>query len=164
MLEDGHALEVPAVALATNVSDIKDSSCANVTSSNVFKSAYLFPLEIPLQFVPGVSTVSQVLELIQKQLGLDGNKRATRRDGKPFQFVLQPSTKHLKKMEENWIISCSILKYMKVPAPKYGMVITICTPGSLDRKELYEVSISDYPSYSYHDFKFMKVRANQKQK
>ena len=40
----------------------------------------------------------------------------------------------------------------------------ICTLGSLDRKELYEVSISDYPSCSCPNFKFMKVRANWKWK
>ena len=95
---------------------------------------------------------------------MDGDKRPTRRNGKPFQFVSQPSAEHLKKMEKTRSISCSILKYVKVPAPRYGVIITICSPGSLDRKELYEVSILDYPSCSYPDFKFMKVRANQKRK
>ena len=65
-------------------------------------------------------------------------------------------------MEENRSISCAIMKYVKVPVPVYGVVITIYTLGSLDRKELYEVSISNYPSYSCPDFKFMKVRANRK--
>ena len=41
-------------------------------------------------------------------------------------------TEHLKKMEETRSISCSILKYVKVLAPGYGVVITIYTSGSLD--------------------------------
>ena len=95
---------------------------------------------------------------------MDSDKRPTRRDGKPFWFVSHPSTKHLKKMEETWSISCSILKYVKVPTSGYGVVITICTLGSSNRKELYEVFILDYPSCSCPNFKFMKVRANRKQK
>ena len=53
---------------------------------------------------------------------------------------------------------------MKVPSLEYGVVMTICTPGSVERKELYEISISDYPSCSCPDFKFKKARANQKRK
>ena len=85
-------------------------------------------------------------------------------DGNPFLFVFQPSNEQLKKMEENQSISCTILKYVKVSVPGYGVVITICTPGSLDRKELYEVSISDYPSHYSPNLKFMKIRANRKRK
>ena len=95
---------------------------------------------------------------------LDGDKHPTMQDVKPFRFVSHPSREHLKKMEENQSISCTIMKYMKVPVSGYGVVITICTPGSLNRKELYEVSISDYPSCSCPDFKFMKIRANRKRK
>ena len=163
-LDDGPALEVPLIAPANDVPNVKDSTCVNVTSSNVPKSAYVFPPEIPLQFVSGVSTRSWSSGLLHKQSGLGGNKRSTRRDEKPFWFVSQPSTKHFKKMEETESISCSILKYVKVPTPEYGVVITICTSGSLDRKELYEVSISDYPSCSCPNFKFMKVTANWKWK
>ena len=159
VLDDG-----PTFTPANDVPNVKDSSCVNVTSSDVPKSAYIFPSEILLQFVPDVSTRSQSSGLFQWQSRLEGNKHPTRQDGKPFRFVPQPSTEHLKKMEETRSISCSILKYVKVPTPRYGVVITICTLGSLDQKELYEVSISDYPSYSYPDFKFMKVRANRKRK
>ena len=95
---------------------------------------------------------------------LDGDKRPTMWDDKPFRVVSQPLREHLKKMEENQSISCTIMKYVKVPVPGYGVFITICTPSSLDRKELYEISISDYPSCSCSDFKFMKVRANRKRK
>ena len=67
-------------------------------------------------------------------------------------------------MEDNRSIDCKILKYVKVPTPEYGVVLTICTPNSLDRKSLYDVCISDYPSCSCSDFKFMKSRANQRRK
>ena len=117
-----------------------------------------------MQFAPGVSTRSRSSGLFQRLSGLDSDKRPSRRDGKPFQFESQPSTEHLKKMKETWSISCSILKYVKVPVPGYRVVITICTPGSLDQKELYELSILNYPSCSCPDFKFMKVRANRKRK
>ena len=160
----GLVLEVPALAPTNDISNVKDSNCVNVTSSDVPKSAYVFPSEILLQFVPGVSTRLWSFGLFQRQSRLDGHKRPTRWDGKPFWFVPQPSTKHLKKMEETQSISCSILKYVKVPVLGYGVVITIYTSGSLDRKELYEVSISDYSSCSCSDFKFMKVRANRKRK
>ena len=164
VLDDGPALQVRSGSPTNDVHNVKDSTCVNVTSSDVPTTAYVFPSEIPLQFVPSVSTRSRSSSLFQRQSGLDGNKHPTRRDGKPFWFVSQPSTKHLKKMEETRSISCSILKYVKVPAPEYGVVITIYTPGSLDRKELYEVSISDYPLCSCPNFKFMKVRANRKRK
>ena len=164
VLDDGPAFEVPLGSPANDVHNDKDSTYAKDTSSDVPTTAYVFPSEIPLQFAPGVSTRSRSCGLFQRLSGLDGDKRPLRQDGKPFWFVSQPSTKHLKKMEETRSISCSILKCVKVPAPRYGVIITICTPGSLDRKELYEVSILDYPSCSCPDFKFMKVRANRKRK
>ena len=164
VLDDGPALQVPLGSPANDVYNGKDSACAKDTSSDVPTTAYVFLSEIPLQFAPGVSTRSRSSGLFQRLSGLNGDNRPSRQDGKPFQFVSQPSTEHLKKMEETWSISCSILKYVKVPASGYGVVITIYTPGSLDRKELYEVSISDYPSCSCLDFKFMKVRANRKRK
>ena len=132
VMDEGFALEVPTFTLAHDVPNVKYSSCINVTSSDIPKSAYVFPSKIPLQFVPGVSTRSRSSSLFQKQSRLDGDKRPTRKDGKPFWFVPQPSTEHLKKMEETRNISCSILKYVKVLAHEYGVVITMCTPVSLD--------------------------------
>ena len=164
VLDDGPALQIRLGPPANDVHNGKDSTCANDTSSDVPTTAYVFPLEIPLQFAPGVSTRSRSSGLFQRQSGLDGDKPPSRQYEKPFRFVSQPSTKHLKKIEDTRSISCSILKYVKVQAPGYGVVITICTPGSLDRKELNEVSILDYPSCSCPDFKFMKVRANRKRK
>ena len=66
-------------------------------------------------------------------------------DGKPFQFVAQPSSEHLKKMEDNRGIDYKILKYVKVPSLGYRVVLTIYTPNSLHCKSLYEVCILDYP-------------------
>ena len=80
-----------------------------------------------------------------------------------FGLFSQLSNEHLK-MEDNQSISCTILKYVKVPVPGYGVVITICTPSSLDRKELYEISILDYPSCFCPKLKFMNVGANRKWK
>ena len=50
-------------------------------------------------------------------------------------------------------INCTIMKYVKVPTLGFGVVMTICTSGSVDRKELYEVLISNYPACSYPNFK-----------
>ena len=68
--------------------------------------------------------------------------------------------KHLKKMEDNITIDYKILKFVKVPIPRYGVVLIVCPPNSIDQKTPYEVSILDYPSYSCLDFKFMKSREN----
>ena len=65
-------------------------------------------------------------------------------------------------MEDNRSIDCKILKYVKVPTPRYGVVLTIYMPNSLDCKSLYNVCISNYPSCSCPDFKFMKSRANRR--
>ena len=56
------------------------------------------------------------------------------------------------------------MKYVKVPSPGYGIVLTLCTSGFVERKELYEVSISNYPSCSCPDFKFIKAQASWKRK
>ena len=83
-----------------------------------------------------------------------------------FRFVPHPSTDHLKKMDENKKLNCTILKYVKVPSPGYEVVLTVITPGSLDKKELYEVSISNFLAYTCKHFKFMSTRAlgNKKHK
>ena len=52
-----------------------------------------------------------------------------------------------------------MLKYVRVPSP-------IITRGSLDRKELYEVLISNFPTCNYKHAKFMSTRSfgNKKHK
>ena len=69
-------------------------------------------------------------------------------------------------MDANKELDCIILKYVRVSIPGYGVVLTILTLGSLDRKELYEVSISSFPLCSYKDFKYMSTRGlgNKKHK
>ena len=69
-------------------------------------------------------------------------------------------------MVEHRKLECTIVKYMKVSGPGYEVVITIITLGSLDKKELYEVSISNFLRCSYKNFKFMSTRAlgNKKHK
>ena len=95
---------------------------------------------------------------------MDGDKRPTLRDGRPIQSVSHLLPNHLKKMDDNRSISCTIMKYVKVPSPGYGIVLTLCTLRSVERKQLYEVSISNYPSCSCTDFKFMKAKTNRKHK
>ena len=118
----------------------------------------------PLKFNLGHPRSSMMSLRNQLEASLDGDKRPTIRDGRPIRFVSRSSPDHLKKMESSRSISCSIMKFVKVPSPSYGIVLTLCTPGSVERKELYEVSISNYPSCSCPDFKFMKARANRKRK
>ena len=164
VLEDRVELVVPPVGPISDVSPSRDPATIEGNSGKLPRDAFGFAPDISLQFAPGHSRLRWVPDLIPVNSTLDGDKRPSMRDGKPFRFVSQPSREHLKKMEENRSISCTIMKYVKVPVPRYGVVITICTLGSLNRKELYEISISDYPSCSCPDFKFMKVRANRKQK
>ena len=73
-----------------------------------------------------------------------------------FRFVPHPSADRLKKMDEHRKLDCTILKYVKVPSPGYGAVLTIITHGSLD-KELYKVSTSNFPACTYKHFKFMST-------
>ena len=164
VLDDALELVVPPIGPISDVSRSHDPTTIEDTPGKLPRDSFGFSPDISLQFAPGHSRVRGIPDLIPMNSALDGDKRPTMRDGKPFRFVSQPSREHLKKMEENRSISCTIMNYVKVPVPEYGVVITICTPGSLDRKELYEISISDYPSYSCSDFKFMKVRANRKRK
>ena len=95
-------------------------------------------------------------------LSLNGNKYLTLWNGKPFQFVFKSSVGHLKKIEDHKDINCMVMKYVKVPSLEYGVVMTICTLKSIERKKLYEVSILNYPSCSCLYSKFTKVRANWK--
>ena len=66
-------------------------------------------------------------------------------------------------MDANRELDCTIFKYVKVPIPRYVAVLTILTLGSLDEKELYEVSISNFPFCNCKDFKYMSTRALGKQ-
>ena len=151
VLDDGEALLSAPISGGNPGRSDPRPSCERTTvmptASKVVVPESPFPFDAPFNAVRSRSMP-------------DGDKHPSTRDGKPFRFVVQPSSEHLKKMEDNGSIDCKILKYVKIPTLGYGMVLTICTPNSLDRKSLYDVCISNYPSCSYPDFKFMKSRAN----
>jgi hypothetical protein len=56
-------------------------------------------------------------------------------------------------------IECTIVKYLKVPPPGYGIVYTIYTPSSIAKQQLYEVTIGDFPACTCIDFISMKTNA-----
>ena len=70
-----------------------------------------------------------------------------------------PSVDHILKMESSRSIECTVLKSIMVPEPGYGVVFTIITPGSILRKKLYEVIISDFPSCTCKGFRYMCASA-----
>ena len=124
----------------------------------------LFPPKTIFKFAPSLLRIQRNGFLSGNKSTADGDKCPTIRDGRPCHYVSQPSRKHLKKMLKSKGVDCIIVKYIMVPSPEYGVVLTICTSGSFEKKELYEVSISDFPACSCPCFKFMKVRANWKRK
>ena len=75
-----------------------------------------------------------------------------------FRFEPLPSSDHIFKMESSKVIDCTILKSMLVSEPGYGVVFTLHTPGSI-LKELYEVTISNFPACTYRDFRYMCTSA-----
>ena len=101
---------------------------------------------------------------VEVQEGCDGDKHPSMRNAKKFQFVPHPSADHLKKMDEHRKLDCTILKYVKVSSPRYGAMLTVITLGSLDKKELYEVSISNFPACTCKPFKFISTRALRNKK
>ena len=89
----------------------------------------------------------------------DGDKRPKHRSGKLFRFVAVPSTDHILKMESSSFIECTILKSMKAPERGYGIVFTVITRGSISKKVLYEVSISDFLACTCRGFRYMCASA-----
>ena len=82
----------------------------------------------------------------------DNDTRPKHRSGKLFRFIAVPSVDHILKMESSFSIDCTILKSMKVSEPDYGVVFTVITPGSISKKVMYEVTISDFPTCTYRGF------------
>ena len=119
-------------------------------SPPIFASAP-FPVDLDIQSLHPVGISSPVIP--------DDDKRPKHRSGKLFRFVAVPSTDHILKMESSSSIECTILKSMKVPEPDYGIVFTVITPGSISKKVLYEVSISDFPAYTCRGFRYMCASA-----
>ena len=82
----------------------------------------------------------------------DGDKRPKHQSGKLFHFVPLPSSDDILKMESSNVIDCSVLKSMVVPEPGYGVVFTLHISGSILKKELYEVTISNFPACTCRGF------------
>jgi hypothetical protein len=94
-----------------------------------------------------------------------GDYCPTMRENKAFWFVADPSLEHLSKMAKSLDSDCTVVKFLKVPAPSYGIVYTVHTPGSVAKQQLYEVTISDFPACKCLDFISMKsytLRNSQK--
>ena len=96
----------------------------------------------------------------------DGDGRPKFRNRKLFLFVAVPSPNHILKMESSKFIDFTILKLLKVPNPGYGVVFTVIMPGSILKKELYEVIISNFPTCTCSGFQYMcaSVLGNPKKK
>ena len=166
VLEDGIAKVDGESQSGTELPSTKVISGMGTSPVDVPKSSFLSIPPSTLKFSPGPSSDREGLFAFKVLEGSDGDKRPSIRNGKAFRFVPHPSSDHLKKMEEHRKLNCTILKYVKVPSPGYGAVLTVITPGSLDKKELYEVSISNFPACTCKSFKFMCTRAlgNEKHK
>ena len=146
VLEDGHTLQNPAPSPFTTVVSLNDVDVGDaITVKDPPTATFSLP-DVALQFNPSLSRDKAIPLSEHNYPAVDGDKCPTLRDGKPIRFVSQPSAEHLKKMEDHKNISCLLMKYIKVPSPGYGIVMTICILGSAEQKELYEVSILDYPS------------------
>ena len=65
-----------------------------------------------------------------------------------------PSTDHIFKMECSKSIDCTILKSLKDPEPRLGVVFWVITPGSI-LKECYEVMISAFLACTCKGFWYM---------
>ena len=141
VLEDGIAKVDGESKSGTELPSTKVISGMGTSPVDVPKSSFLSIPPSALKFSLGPSSDREGLFAFKVLEGGDGDKRPSIRNGKAFRFVPHPSTDHLKKMEEHRKLDCTILKYVKVPSPGYGAVLTVITPGSLDKKELYEVSI-----------------------
>ena len=99
--------------------------------------------------------------LCQEQLGpwILRNIRPIVREEQSFRFVPQPSSKHFARMDWTKIIECTIVKYLKVPLPGYGIAYTVPTPGSIAKQQPYEVTIGDFQACTCIDFISMKASA-----
>ena len=165
VLEDGIVKVDGESQSGTELPGTKVISRIGTNPRDVPKSSFLSIPPLALKFSPRLSSDREGLFAFKVQEGGDGDKRPSIHNGKVFRFVPRPSTDHLKKMEEHTKLDCTILKYVKVPSPGYGAVLTVIIPGSLD-KELYEVSMSNFLACTYKSFKFMCTRAlgNKKHK
>ena len=112
----------------------------------------LIPLSAPIDIEP------MVLVPVCSQIVSDGDKRPKHRSGKLFRFVPLPSSDHMLKMESSKVIDCTVLKSMLVSEPGYGVVFTLHTPCSI-LKEMYEVTVSNFPDCTCRGFQYMCTSA-----
>ena len=118
-----------------------------------------FDIEVP-------QPKAEVPDPIVDPLPSEGVKRLRFRNGKPFCFVALPSADHNLKMESLKSIDCTVLKLLRVLAPGYGIIFTVVTPRSILKKELYEVTISNFPACTCKGFRYIYASAlgNSKKK
>jgi hypothetical protein len=88
-----------------------------------------------------------------------GDHRPTTHENKAFQFVHDPSAEHLAKMTKCLDIDCTVVKFLKVPSPGYGIVYVIHTSGLVAKQQLYEVTIGDFHACKCLNFISMKSYA-----
>ena len=60
-------------------------------------------------------------------------------------------------MAEHRKLEYTMLKYVRIPSLGYGLVLTIITRRSLNKKDLYKVSILNFPTCSCKNFKFISA-------
>ena len=121
------------------------------------------PSEVLLNVAPNPLSSSVDVQpinpkFIQSLAISDGNKRRKHRNGKLFRFVAVPSTDHYLKMESSRSIECTVLKSMMVPELGQEVVFTVIASSSIS-KELYEVTISDFPNCICRGFRYMCASA-----
>ena len=117
------------------------------------------PSNDPISLSARIGVEPMVPVPVCSQIVSDSDKRPKHRSGKLFCFVPLPSSNHLLKMESSKVIDCTVLKSMLVPEPGYGVVFTLHTPGSILKKELYEVTVSNFPACTCRGFRYMCTSA-----
>ena len=87
VLYDAIKFAVPPVGPISDVSPSHDPPTIEGTLGKLPRDAFGFAPDISLQFALGHSRVRRVPDLIPMNSALDGDKRPTMWDGKPFRFV-----------------------------------------------------------------------------
>ena len=77
---------------------------------------------------------------------------------KPFRFVALPFVDYNSKMESLMSIDCIVLKLLRVPVLGNRVIFIAVTLG-LILKELYEVTISNFPVCTCRGFQYMCASA-----
>ena len=129
----------------------------SVQSGLPLEESFLNSDPIPLSALVDIQPMHPVS--VCSQIVSDGDKIPKHRSSKLFRFVPMPSSDHILEMESSKFIDYTIFKSMVVPKPSYGVVFTIHTFGSILKKELYEVTISDFLACTCRGFHYMCISA-----